>query len=194
MFKSRFFAVLICLAAASAFAADDVRLFCLPVQNYALRLGASFKSTDIPVHCLIDVAVQERGVRRCLRTEADDRYTYILDIPCSKMVSAESEKVESEGLALEVLHYEAMTNCNATKLLKAAFDYGDDSLRPGMLTEENDVSGGYKTPQRYGVPAYLPATSNTFIRWTLEQCGSIVKRPKGAIGWDVKPSFYGPRR
>lgn len=166
----------------------EVGLFCLPVQHIGLKLGAALMGSS-PVHCAVDV----QSNSGCHRVQSSDVEVFIVDMPCDQRVTPDSKTVPYKKASLPVMHFQVIKGCNVERLLEAASEYGDDSQAPlGARSEENGYGRGYKRPQGWGMPAYLPATSNTFIRWILAECGVKVEMPRGAKGWDTKPSFPGP--
>lgn len=194
--------VLCCLALGSlAQAAPALRVRCLPVQHPLLR-GASAAVFGIndPLHCEFLI---ERSGGRC------DLFALLGSAVETPVVHAFDSDCELPQIA-GALAYD-VKGCDIEQLREAIAAYGDDRYRVGPNTANENIETGFREPHGYGPPEYcdsapfamIPligesfrggcATSNTFIAWSLRQCGVSMAAPPKAVGWDAQPTWYGPK-
>lgn len=71
------------------------------------------------------------------------------------------------------------------------------SIKNGNLngTQNTFEREWFDSPQGFGGPMYdTSVTSNTFASWVMRSvCRVMPEKPSGAIGWNAKPKFPGPK-
>jgi hypothetical protein len=192
---------LLLVAFSASASADGVMLFCKPVkQAFMKKISKILYGIGDPVHCGLDYEISEDSkspplCRRATLIIDRSKRSYeaqpvIKEIPCAQM-----------GLVETALLAVRLPLCDARIAHEAALIYGDTRHQFGANSLNDEIEPGYPDPHGYGWPVYCDrpfrretcVTSNTYVKWMLEQCGVRMPSPHGAVGWEAIPTWYAPK-
>lgn len=173
--------------------AGEVYLAQKPIEQRWLRLIAKALDGEHPVHCTLIWSTIDPDTR-----EREWWETSLVQISEAKpediIGMGDGYRIVRRKIDASAVRGDLLPACDSTRVEWWARQYAGTSngdLSGSQMSADRDWFG---EPQGYGGPLYEAATCNTYIAWLiLKTGGGEHPMPVGAVGWDVRPRFPGPR-